>query len=101
MSTLLIVCPTHRELASIVAQAKPGARVVAVGSKLFPWWLAPRNLWFLAGERGYVTTYGGFARPWRLLATHLEGFEVQPLSPGNKYFAVGRSRQHDSAGDRP
>lgn len=43
-------------LHNILAQAKVGARVVAVGSKLFPWCLAPRNLWFVTGERGYVTT---------------------------------------------
>lgn len=84
------VLQSHVALRNVLAQAKFGARVVAVGSKLFPWWLAPRNLWFLAGERGYVTTYRGFSRPWRLLARHLDGFAVRPLAPGNKYMATGR-----------
>lgn len=74
---------------NVLGQAKTGARVVAVGSKMFPWWLAPRNLWFLAGERGYVTTYRGFSRPWRLLASYLDRFVVRPLPPGNKYIATG------------
>lgn len=77
-------------LRNVLGQAKAGARIVAVGSKLFPWWLAPRNLWFLAGERGYVTTYRGFSRPWRLLASYLDRFVVRPLAPGNKYIATGR-----------
>lgn len=77
-------------LRNVLGQAKTGARVVAVGSKSFPWWLAPRNLWFLAGERGYVTTYRGFSRPWRLLACYLDRFVVRPLAPGNKYIATGR-----------
>ena len=77
-------------LENVLAQAKPGARVVAVGSKLFPWWLAPANLWLLASERGYVTSYRGFARPWRLLAGYLDAFEARPLFPGNKYLASGR-----------
>lgn len=81
-------------LQNILAQAKVGARVVAVGSKLFPWWLAPRNFWFLAGERGYVTTYRGFLRPWRLLAAHLDDFAVRPLPPGNKYIATGHVRRY-------
>lgn len=79
-------------LQNVLAQAKVGARVVAVGSKLFPWPLAPRNLWFLLGERGYVTTYRGFRRPWRFLAAYLDGFTVLPLAPGNKYLATGRVR---------
>lgn len=84
------VLQSHAALENILAQAKVGTRIVAVGSKLFPWWLAPRNLWFLAGERNYVTTYRGFFRPWRLLAQHLDEFSVISLPPGNKYMATGR-----------
>lgn len=83
------VLQSHVALRNVLAQAKTGARVVAVGSKMFPWWLAPRNLWFLAGERGYVTTYRGFSRPWRLLAGYMEEFNVRALPPGNKYIATG------------
>lgn len=86
------VLQSRAALENVLAQARPGARVVAVGSKLFPWWLAPANLWFLARERGYVTSYGGFARPSRLLAGYLDAFEVRPLFPGNKYLASGRVR---------
>ncbi|MBR1208109.1 MULTISPECIES: class I SAM-dependent methyltransferase [unclassified Bradyrhizobium] len=86
------VLQSRAALEGILAQAKPGARVVAVGAKFFPWCLAPRNIWFLAGERGYVTNYRGFWRPWRYLAAYLDEFEVQSLSPGNKYLAIGRVR---------
>lgn len=84
------VLQSRAALDNVLAQAKPSARVVAVGSKLFPWWLAPANLWFLAREWGYVTSYRGFARPWRVLAGYLDAFEVRPLFPGNKYLASGR-----------
>lgn len=83
------VLQSHAALHNILAQAKVGTRIVAVGSKLFPWWLAPRNLWFIAGERNYVTTYRGFLRPWHLLAEHLGEFTVHSISPGNKYIAMG------------
>jgi demethylmenaquinone methyltransferase/2-methoxy-6-polyprenyl-1,4-benzoquinol methylase len=77
-------------LDNLFAQVRPGARVVAVGAKLFPWWLGPANFWFLARERGYVTAYRGFAQPWRLLAERVHGFAVLPLFPGNKFLALGR-----------
>jgi len=84
------VLQSRTALENLLSQAKPGARVVALGAKLFPWWLAPRNLWFLAGERGYITTYRGLARPWRLLAGYLSEVEVRPLAPGNKFILTGR-----------
>lgn len=84
------VLQSRTALKNLLSQAKIGARVVAVGAKLFPWWLAPRNFWFLAGERGYITTYRGLSRPWRLLAGYLDEFAVRPLAPGNKYIVTGR-----------
>lgn len=86
------VLQSRAALKNILAQAKPGARVVAVGAKLFPWW-SLRNFWFLAGERGYVTSYRGFWRPWRYLADYLDDLEVRSLPPGNKYIAVGRVKR--------
>ncbi len=84
------VLQSRTALENLLSQAKRGARVVALGAKLFPWWLAPRNLWFLAGERGYITTYRGLARPWRLLAGYLHEVKVRPLAPGNKFILTGR-----------
>lgn len=84
------VLQSRTALENLLSPAKRGARVVALGAKLFPWWLAPRNLWFLAGERGYITSYRGLARPWRLLAGYLNEVEVRPLPPGNKFILTGR-----------
>jgi SAM-dependent methyltransferase len=84
------VLQSHAALENILAQAKVGARIVAVGFKLFPWVLNPRNLWFLAKERNYITTYRGISQPWHLLAQYLDEFTVLSLSPGNKYLVFGR-----------
>lgn len=87
------VLQSRAALENVLTQARVGARVVALGSKLFPWWLGPRNLWFLAGERGYVTTCRGFSRPWRLLADYIDEFTVRAIPPGNKYIVTGRIRR--------
>jgi len=76
-------------LLRIFRDAKPGARVAAAGMKLFPWWLAPLNLYALAKARPYMTTFEGLACPWDLLAKYVPGLAVTPTQLGMGYIAHG------------
>jgi demethylmenaquinone methyltransferase/2-methoxy-6-polyprenyl-1,4-benzoquinol methylase len=76
-------------LLGIFSAARPGARVAAAGMKLFPWWLAPLNLYALAKARPYMTTFEGLARPWDLLAQYVPGLAVTPTQLGMGYLAHG------------
>jgi hypothetical protein len=76
-------------LLAVFRDARPGARVAAAGMKLFPWWLAPMNLYALAKARPYMTTFEGLARPWDLLAKYVPGLAVTPTQFGMGYIARG------------
>lgn len=76
-------------LLRIFRDAKPGARVAAAGMKLFPWWLAPFNLYALAKARPYMTTFEGLACPWDLLAKYVPGLAVRSTQLGMGYLAHG------------
>jgi ubiquinone/menaquinone biosynthesis C-methylase UbiE len=78
-------------LCDLLAQAKPGARVAACGSVLWPWWGWPVNAWLRARHRGYITQYSGLERPWAKLAPRLADFRVEVRwPPGWRYLASGR-----------
>jgi ubiquinone/menaquinone biosynthesis C-methylase UbiE len=85
-------------LARIFAYARPGARVVSAGMKLFPWWLAPLNIVALAKAYPYTTTLNGLARPWRGLAGWLDDFDVESMYGGIAYVARGRFVPRSQAG---
>lgn len=86
---------THDVLQSTAAlnnlfdHARPGARVAVCGTKLFPLWLFPGNLWLLYRHRHYVTSYAGMRRPWRLLEQYCTGLTVVPAMGGRSYVASG------------
>jgi ubiquinone/menaquinone biosynthesis C-methylase UbiE len=55
-------------LDSLIASAKPGARITILGMKTVPWlWGWPANIFNLYRARRYMTTYINLDRPWRLL----------------------------------
>jgi ubiquinone/menaquinone biosynthesis C-methylase UbiE len=55
-------------LNSLIASAKPGARITILGMKTLPWlWGWPVNLFNMYRARRYMTTYANLDRPWRLL----------------------------------
>ena len=76
----------------LFAQLKPGARVAATSTKLYAPWLWPANAWLRWRHRGYITDFDGFAAPWSLLATRLDGFQVQASPWSQHYVASGRVR---------
>ena len=55
-------------LNSLIACAKPGARITILGMKTLPWlWGWPVNIFNMYRARHYMTTYVNLDRPWRLL----------------------------------
>jgi hypothetical protein len=50
----------------------------------------PVNAAVWVGARRYVTTFGGFDRPWRHLADHLEDVRVERRWLGSMYVVSGR-----------
>jgi SAM-dependent methyltransferase len=85
------VLQTEAALDNLLAQAKAGARVVACGSVLWPWWGWPVNAWLRLRHRGYITQAAGLERPWAKLAPRLADFRVEvQWPPGWRYIATGR-----------
>lgn len=77
-------------LANIFLQATDGARVAAAGTKLFPRWLAPLNVYVWAVNRSYMTTFDGLSRPWSLLQRdYIPDLRVEPVWLGASYIARG------------
>jgi hypothetical protein len=87
---------TPKALENVIRGLKPGARIVAVGTKWAPWWSLGVNLrtWRIA--RQFITTFEGFSRPWSKLDKLVSSLEVEPVvsslgSSGSVgiYIAVG------------
>lgn len=77
-------------LRTVFAQARPGARVVAAGLCLLPWWGLPINAWVLWGARHYLTTWHGLRRPWQGLLDWCPDLQiVERFHDGTTYLAIG------------
>jgi demethylmenaquinone methyltransferase/2-methoxy-6-polyprenyl-1,4-benzoquinol methylase len=78
-------------LDNLLGQAKPGARVAACSTKLWPWWGGPVNAYLRATHLRYITNMENFERPWAKLAPRLADFRVAVhWPPGWRYIATGR-----------
>jgi len=85
------VLQSEAALDNLLAQARPGARVAACGTKLWPWWGAPVNWYLRATHVRYITDTENFERPWAKLERRLRDFRVEVRwPPGWRYVAVGR-----------
>jgi demethylmenaquinone methyltransferase/2-methoxy-6-polyprenyl-1,4-benzoquinol methylase len=81
-------------LRNIFAAARPGARVAAVGAKLYPAALSFLNFWVRWRIRHYVSTLDGLEAPWRLLAEHVPDFRIAEVSLlGSGYVGSGTYRR--------
>ena len=76
-------------LAKIVAQLRPGARVVACGLKWAPPWAWPVNLFVFGAALRSVSSLAGLSQPWSLLAGHLSDVQVETLMAGAVFLASG------------
>ena len=76
-------------IAKVMAQLKPGARVVASGLKWASPLLWPVNLLVLPAALHSVTSTEGLAAPWDRLSDNLDRFEVESAYFGGAYLASG------------
>lgn len=77
-------------LRSVLACARPGARVAIAGIKYFPAWLAPLNLWVYWKNRSYNGAPGELRQPWDRIAPLLDDWRFEPTQWGMGYLASGR-----------
>jgi len=78
-------------LDNLLAQVRPGARIVAAGGKWPPRWAVPVHAYVRFQAPRFVSTMEGFDRPWTLLAERVTDFEVRPRSLGGAYVGWGRA----------
>jgi SAM-dependent methyltransferase len=77
-------------LANVFSQARTGARVVAAGLCLLPWWGLVANAWVLWGARHYLTTWHGLQTPWHGLLHWCPDLRVvERFHRGTTYLATG------------
>ncbi len=85
------VLQSFKALDSLIASAKPGARISILGMKTLPWlWGWPVNLFNMYRARRYMTTYANLDRPWRLLEAR--GASLQLIHTalwGSAYVVTG------------
>jgi ubiquinone/menaquinone biosynthesis C-methylase UbiE len=79
-------------LKNILKQVKPGARVVAASTKLFPRWFFIGNWYLRYTHRVTITNFESLDAPWRVLAGYCDDVRVVPQVPGSRYIFTGRVR---------
>jgi len=84
------VLRSPRALENVFKAARPGARVAAVGAKLYPPVLSFLNFWVRWRIRHYVSTLEGLEAPWNLLAGYVPDFAVAEVTLlGSGYVGSG------------
>uniref|UniRef100_UPI003137EF13 class I SAM-dependent methyltransferase n=1 Tax=Variovorax sp. YR752 TaxID=1884383 RepID=UPI003137EF13 len=91
---------TPAAVRNVLAQVRPGARVVVAGMKFFPWWTGPLNLLPWLKNRPYNARPADLWHPWDLVEAHCEGFERWSTQAGMGYIARGRNSGAASNVDR-
>lgn len=88
------VLRSPHDLARILAQVRPGGRIVAAGPKWAPLWAMPVNLatWFV--NLMFISSFEGFEQPWNHLARFVRDLQVEPVNEyfGGAYLATGTTR---------
>ena len=76
-------------LENIFRQCRPGTRIVAASTKLFPRWFFPGNWYLRYTHRVTITNFESFERPWTILATFCPTSNVRITVPGSRYLFTG------------
>jgi SAM-dependent methyltransferase len=101
-----LLCAVHdvmrspRALANIIGHIGDTGRIVAGGPRWVPWrqlGAVKLNLTTWRLNRGCVTTFAGFQRPWSGLAELLPHLEVEERYGGAGYVAAARPHQRQAA----
>jgi ubiquinone/menaquinone biosynthesis C-methylase UbiE len=75
-------------LDAVLRHLRPGARIVAAGLQWAPAWALPVNLLVWGAAQRSVSSLGGLARPWSLLAERVDGLAVESLLLGSVFLAT-------------
>ena len=76
-------------LDNIMAQLRPGARVVATGLQWAPPWMWPANFFVMGAALYSVSSLDGLDKPWQRLQSYLDDFTVTSEWMGSIYIASG------------
>ncbi len=95
-----------RAIANVLRHLQPGAHVVACGLQWARFWAWPVNLFVFGAACHSVTTLAGLARPWSLLAPHLQQLQVEAMMAGGVFIASGVLKRppeqaKNTSGDTP
>lgn len=80
---------SRASLDNIFRQARPGTRIVATGTQLFPTWFAPGNWYLRYTHRQTITDFRNFDAPWRALSEYCKTHRVRSTVPGSRYLFEG------------
>jgi len=80
---------SQASLEKLFAQCRPGTRIVAASTKLFPKWFFPGNWYLRHTHRVTITNFESFDRPWTLLAEFCPLHKVRVTVPGSRYLFTG------------
>ncbi len=80
---------SQSSLEHILRQTRSGARVVAVGTKLFPKWFVPGNWYLRHTHHMTITNFSDFDAPWRKLSLLCARHDVRSTVPGSRYLFTG------------
>jgi SAM-dependent methyltransferase len=92
------VLQSEPAVANVIAHLHPGASLASTGAKLGR---NPIVNWFVRrAARGYITTFDGLDRPWRLLEGYAD-MSWKPRALGGAYIAWGTVTRSTDSAPRP
>lgn len=80
---------SRASLDNIFRQTRPGTRIVATGTQLFPAWFALGNRYLRYTHRQTITDFRNFDAPWRTLSEYCQTHRVRTTVPGSRYLFEG------------
>ena len=80
---------SRTSLDNIFRKCKPGTRIVAASTKLFPRWFFIGNWYLRYTHRVTITNFESFDKPWTLLAEYCSSFDIKVTVPGSRYIFTG------------
>lgn len=81
---------SRASLQNLFKQCKPGTRIVAASTKLFPRWFFVGNWYLRRTHQMTITNFESFDAPWTRLAEFCEDVKVKSKIPGSRYVFTGR-----------
>jgi ubiquinone/menaquinone biosynthesis C-methylase UbiE len=80
---------SRQGLDHLFRQCKPGTRIVAASTKLFPRWFFIGNWYLRRTHQMTITNFESFEAPWTLLSEYCRDINVKIKIPGSRYLFTG------------